>query len=66
MIYATNEEGETFVYGASTEKFVQLAKNKLGDEAFATPTICGGKIYMRVAHRSENQRQEWLYCLGTD
>jgi outer membrane protein assembly factor BamB len=66
MIYATNEEGETFVYGTSTEKFVQLAKNKLGDEVFATPTICGGKIYMRVAHRNEDKRQEVLYCLGTE
>jgi outer membrane protein assembly factor BamB len=66
MIYATNEEGETFVYGASTEKFVQLAKNKLGDEVFATPTICGGRIYMRVANRNEAKRQEWLYCLGTE
>jgi outer membrane protein assembly factor BamB len=62
-IYATTEEGETFVYGASTEKFVQLAKNKLGDEAFATPAICGGKIYMRVAHQQGQGRQEMLYCL---
>ena len=38
-IYATNEGGETFVFEASPEKFTQIAKCKLGDEAFATPAI---------------------------
>ncbi|MCC7084077.1 MAG: PQQ-binding-like beta-propeller repeat protein [Pirellulales bacterium] len=66
VIYATNEEGETFVYDASGEKFVQLAKNKLGDEAFATLTICGDKIYTRVAHVKDDQRQEMLYCLSEE
>jgi outer membrane protein assembly factor BamB len=63
-IYATNEAGETFVFEASSEKFSKLAANKLGDEAFATPAICGGRIYTRVAHKVEGRRQEMLYCLG--
>jgi outer membrane protein assembly factor BamB len=45
---------------------LQLAKNKLGDEVFATPTICGGKIYMRVAHTEGEKRQEMLYCLANE
>lgn len=63
-IYATNEAGQTFVYRASPEKFEQLATSKLGDEAFATPAICGGRIYTRVAQRVDGKRQEFLYCLG--
>ena len=63
-IYATNESGQTFVYGASPDKFASLATNKLGDEAFATPAICGGRIYTRVAEKSGGRRQEMLYCLG--
>jgi outer membrane protein assembly factor BamB len=63
-IYATNEAGETFVYEANSEKFTKLAANKLGDEAFATPAICGGRLYTRVAHKVDGRRQEMLYCLG--
>ena len=52
------------MYKADPDKFEQLAKNKLGDEAFATPAICGGRIYTRVAHKIDGKRQEFLYCLG--
>ena len=52
------------VYAASPEKFSLIAKNKLGDEAFATPAFCGGRIYARVAERAEGGRREALYCLG--
>jgi len=63
-IYATNEAGETFVFQATPEKFTQIAKCKLGDEAFATPAICGGRIFTRVAVKVDGRRQEMLYCLG--
>jgi hypothetical protein len=63
-IYATNEAGETFVYRADPAQFAQLARSRLGDEAFATPAVCGGRIYMRVAERAGGRRQERLYCLG--
>jgi len=63
-IHATNEAGQSFVYRASPEKFELLATSMLGDEAFATPAICGGRIYTRVAHKVEGKRQEFLYCLG--
>jgi outer membrane protein assembly factor BamB len=63
-IYATNESGQSFVFRATPEKFEQLATSKLGDEALATPAICGGRIYTRVAHKVDGKRQEFLYCLG--
>ena len=42
----------------------QKAENKLGDEVFSSPTICGGRIYLRVAERQGDVRQEMLYCIG--
>lgn len=63
-IYATNEEGETFVYACRSDKYEQLAKNKLGDNVMATQTICGGHIYARVAFDQDRNRQEMLYCIG--
>ncbi len=64
QIYVTNEAGETFVLKATPEGFELLAKNQLGDEVFATPTICGGRIYARVAEMDNDRRQEILYCIG--
>jgi hypothetical protein len=63
-IYATNEIGETFVYRADPSKFEQIAMNKLGDQAMASATICGSRIYMRVVEQIEGRRQEMLYCLA--
>jgi hypothetical protein len=63
-IYLSNERGTTFVFRADPEKFELVAENQLGTEAFATPTICGSRIYLRVATVSGEQRQEFLYCIG--
>ena len=64
LIYAANEEGQTFVFKASSEKLEIVATNQLGNSVFATPAICGGRIYQRVAHEVDGRRQEVLYCIG--
>jgi outer membrane protein assembly factor BamB len=64
-LFAVNEAGQTFIYKADPEKFQLVAENKLGDEVYATPAICGGRIYMRVVEKPGGQRQEMLYCLGS-
>jgi len=64
LIYAANEEGQAFVFKASPDAFQKVAENKLGDSVFATPAICGGRIYIRVAHIEDDVRQEYVYCLG--
>ncbi|MGI9467814.1 MAG: PQQ-binding-like beta-propeller repeat protein [Rubripirellula sp.] len=63
LIYAANEAGQTFLFKASPDSFQKVAENKLGDSVFATPAICGSRIYTRVAHFEDDQRQEYLYCL---
>jgi len=35
-------------------RFELLARNDLGDGGFATPVICGSRIYLRTLHH--------LYC----
>jgi hypothetical protein len=62
-IFALNELGTTWVYRASPEKFELVTKNQLGTEAFATPTICGNQIFLRVGESAGAQRQETLYCI---
>jgi outer membrane protein assembly factor BamB len=64
-LYATNETGKTFIWKATPKGLDVVADNQLGTECLATPTICGGRIYHRVAITGKDQkRQEWLYCLG--
>ncbi len=62
-IYASNVGGKMFVFEATPKSFKLLAQNQLGDEAYASPAICGGRIYLRVAKKGES-RQEFLYCIG--
>lgn len=54
-IYVVDEDGTAFVFKAGP-RFELVAKNPLDDGGFATPVICGGRIYLRTAH--------WLFCLG--
>src|ERR1041385_5889228 len=62
-IYTVNLAGKMFVFEATPKNFKLLAENQLGDEAYVSPTICGHRIYLRVAKRG-NPRQEFLYCIS--
>lgn len=63
-IFVTSETGKTHIFKASPAGFESVGENQLGDGVFATPTICGSRIYTRVAHENGDTRQEMLYCLG--
>ncbi len=62
-IYATSLRGATSVFEATPKHFKLLAQNQLGDEAIASPAICGGCVYLRHAKKGE-PRQEFLWCIG--
>ncbi|MBC8351775.1 MAG: PQQ-binding-like beta-propeller repeat protein [Planctomycetes bacterium] len=63
-IYLANERGTMYVFKAQPSRFALVARNQLGQESFATPTICDNRIYMRVASDLGGRRQETLYCIG--
>ncbi|MFC1766194.1 PQQ-binding-like beta-propeller repeat protein [Planctomycetota bacterium] len=65
-ILAINEKGRVFIFEANPQTYVPVAETQLGDEAFATPTVCNSRIFARVAHRQDGQRQETLYCIGEE
>lgn len=65
-IFITDMEGKTTVFRANPEKYEQVAENRLGNEGFASPAISHGQLFLRVADSSGNNRQEWLYCIGTE
>lgn len=63
-LYYASEKGTTFVFKATPEKFDLIARNKLGQSAFATPAFCDNRIYTRIAKDEEGRRQEYLVCIG--
>jgi len=54
-VFAANEIGETFIFKAA-DKFELVAKNNLPEGIFASPVICGGRLYLRTTGH--------LYCIG--
>lgn len=63
-LYACNEAGEAFVLKITPDSFEKIAENKLGDDIFSAPVICGSQIFLRVAKQVDGQRQEFLYCFA--
>ncbi len=59
-IYWANEAGQLWVFEANAKKYVELAKNQIGDESFASPAICGNQIFLRIAKNENGKRQEYL------
>ncbi len=63
-IHVINENGQYFKFNADPGKFKITHKAEIGDQVFATPVFCGGRIYARVAVFEGDQRREKLLCLG--
>ena len=67
QIFVSNEAGEFFVFAANAKRFELLAKNQLGNQVFATPTIVDSQIFHRIALIDDSgERQELLVCLSAD
>lgn len=63
-IYWANELGTLYVFRPNHERFESVAQNQIGNESFASPAVCGGQIFLRVAQTGGSGRQEYLYCFG--
>jgi len=63
-LYAINEYGELSVFSANPNEFQLLHQTKLGDEAFASPVVCGNRLYQRVVIQNDRAKEEYLYCIG--
>ena len=62
-IYFTAENGECVVLKATHGKFEEVARNKVGDSAFASIAICGDQIFSRVG-MADGADEQWLFCFG--
>ncbi|TWT58716.1 outer membrane biogenesis protein BamB [Thalassoglobus neptunius] len=64
-IYATNEEGLTYVFLASPDELQLLAKNQLGEICFASPAVSHDQLFIRYGEMVDGKRQEFLACIST-
>lgn len=62
-ILTTDEQGTTVVFEANPAEYVEISKNKLGNSAYASPTVIGGRIYLRTTFL-DSGKQQVLYCIG--
>ena len=63
-IFAVSEAGRGFVFDADPAEFKSTGPNTIAGETMATPTICGGRIYLRTAIVRDGKRQETLIAIG--
>ena len=63
-LYWANELGTIYALRPTPERFELVAQNQVGTDAFPSPAICGGQIFLRVGFGSGVERQEWLYCFA--
>src|SRR4029078_8053865 len=49
LLYFRDDEGTTYVLKGSNQ-FEVVSKNPLGDEAYASPAISDGQIFIRTLH----------------
>ena len=62
-IYATLRNGTNVIFKASGEHFQKVAKNKLGDDTYASPIALDNQPFLRVGKVDRGKRQEFLHCL---
>ncbi|HWA98964.1 MAG TPA: PQQ-binding-like beta-propeller repeat protein, partial [Pirellulales bacterium] len=63
-IYWANERGTMYVFKPKPDACELVAENVLGDESFASPAVSGDRLFLRVAKREGDLRQEYLVCIG--
>ena len=63
-IFVSAENGVTWVFRATHEGYQEVAKNTLGNTAYATPAFVRNNIIARVATGTGNDKTEFLYRIG--
>ncbi len=63
-VYVPNLKGETFVFSTEDDRFQSIAKNRLGNDCYASPAAVDGQLFLRIGVGSGPSRREQLVCLA--
>jgi len=64
IIYQIDQQGKLVAFRDHPELFEKRFEVPLGTSAFATPTICHGRLFCRVIEQTVNGPIDTLYCFG--
>lgn len=64
QLFVADLSGNAYVFQANGDAYTQIAKNRLGDDCYASPAIAGGAIYFRVGVGNGESRREKLFCIA--
>ncbi len=64
-IYVSNLDGDTFVLKAANQ-FSQIAKNRLGNDCYASPAVSGSDLFKRLGVGVGEGRKEQLVRIGLE
>lgn len=62
-IHVFNEQGEGFAFKATAERYVKLGGGKIASDVFATPSVVGDTMYLRIGIAEGGARREYLVAL---
>ncbi|QDS96029.1 outer membrane biogenesis protein BamB [Roseimaritima multifibrata] len=65
-VYVSDLSGNDYVFQAGAEKYQLVAKNRLGDDCYASPAVAGDAILFRVGVGQGAGRQEKLFCIANE
>ena len=65
-VYVADLSGNSYVFKASGDGYESVAKNRLGDDCYASPAIAGDAIFFRVGVGKEDDRTEKLFCIAKE
>lgn len=63
LVLLPSLEGETILFRVTNEGYEEVARNKTGEEIFASPAVVGGEVFLRYASGSGSERKEKLICI---
>ena len=64
-VFVPNLNGDTFVFRAGA-KYEAVARNRLGNDCYASPAVSGGDIFLRIGVGKGADRREQVVCIGLD
>lgn len=64
QLFVADLSGNVYVFKASGEAYSQIAKNRLGDDCYASPAVADGAIFFRVGIGEGRDRREKLFCIA--
>jgi len=64
-VFVPNLEGDTFVFRAG-DQYQAVARNRLGDDCYASPAVSAGEIFLRIGIGKGESRKEQVVCIAVE